>query len=94
MSLLKRLKDYVTPIDGNHKDLLQGNVELNAFRDFTSRIMVALFAIPLAMRFTTAPGLRPEQRTVGDAVAGLIGAWFGGPKDQVNSPATARHFVD
>lgn len=89
MGLLKRLKYYLTPIDGRYEDLLRGNVVLNVFRDLTSGIVVALIAIPLAMGFAIASGLRPEQGIVGGAVAGLIGALFGGSKYQVYGPTAA-----
>lgn len=89
MGLLKRLKYYFNPVDGRYEDLLRGNVVLNVFRDFTSGIVVALIAIPLAMGFAIASGLRPEQGIVGGAVAGLIGALFGGSKYQVYGPTAA-----
>ncbi|MGH8558446.1 MAG: SulP family inorganic anion transporter [Methylococcales bacterium] len=89
MGLFKRLKYYLTPIDVRYEDLFRGNVVLNVFRDFTSGIVVALIAIPLAMGFAIASGLRPEQGIVGGAVAGLIGALFGGSKYQVYGPTAA-----
>ncbi len=89
MGLLKRLRYYLTPIDGRYEDLRQGNVVLKVFRDFTAGIVVALIAIPLAMGFAIASGLRPEQGIVGGAVAGLIGALFGGSKYQVYGPTAA-----
>ena len=48
-----------------------------------------MVAIPLAMGFAMASGLRPEQGIVGGAVAGLIGALFGGSKYQVYGPTAA-----
>ncbi|MGH8548385.1 MAG: SulP family inorganic anion transporter, partial [Methylococcales bacterium] len=89
MRLLKRLKYYFTPIDGRYEDLTRGNVVLNVFRDLCSGMVVALIAIPLAMGFAIASGLRPEQGIVGGAVAGLIGALFGGSKYQVYGPTAA-----
>lgn len=89
MTLLKRLKYYFTPVDGRYEDLSRGNAVLNVFRDFTSGIVVALIAIPLAMGFAIASGLRPEQGIVGGAVAGLLGALFGGSKYQVYGPTAA-----
>jgi MFS superfamily sulfate permease-like transporter len=48
-----------------------------------------MVAIPLAMGFAMASGLRPEQGIVGGAVAGLLGALFGGSKYQVYGPTAA-----
>jgi MFS superfamily sulfate permease-like transporter len=58
-------------------------------RDFTAGLIVAMVAIPLAMGFAMASGLRPEQGIVGGAVAGLVGALFGGSKYQVYGPTAA-----
>ena len=59
------------------------------FRDFTAGLIVAMVAIPLAMGFAMASGLRPEQGIVGGAVAGLLSALFGGSKYQVYGPTAA-----
>jgi SulP family sulfate permease len=88
-SLLGRLKYYLTPIDGRYEDLPKGKWYLNVFRDFTAGLIVAMVAIPLAMGFAMASGLRPEQGIVGGAVAGLLGALFGGSKYQVYGPTAA-----
>lgn len=55
----------------------------------TAGLIVAMVAIPLAMGFAMASGLRPEQGIVGGAVAGLLGALFGGSKYQVYGPTAA-----
>jgi sulfate permease, SulP family len=88
-SLLSRLKYYLTPIDGRYEDIPKGKWYLNVFRDFTAGLIVAMVAIPLAMGFAMASGLRPEQGIVGGAVAGLLGALFGGSKYQVYGPTAA-----
>jgi MFS superfamily sulfate permease-like transporter len=88
-SLLDRLKYYMSPIDGRYEDLSRGNFWLNVSRDFTAGLIVAMVAIPLAMGFAMASGLRPEQGIVGGAVAGLLGALFGGSKYQVYGPTAA-----
>src|SRR3954465_6827625 len=85
----KTLKSYLDPFDGRFEDLRKGNPVLNVFRDFTAGLIVAAVAIPLAMGFAMASGLRPEQGIVGGAVAGLIGALFGGSKYQVYGPTAA-----
>jgi MFS superfamily sulfate permease-like transporter len=60
-----------------------------AFRDFTAGLIVAMVAIPLAMGFAIASGLNPVHGIVGGAIAGLIGALFGGSKYQVYGPTAA-----
>src|SRR5262249_43916592 len=88
-NLLGRLLYFINPIDGRYDDLGKGNWKLNVMRDFTAGLIVAMVAIPLAMGFAMASGLRPEQGIVGGAVAGLVGALFGGSKYQVYGPAAA-----
>ena len=87
--LLARLKFYFNPIDGRYEDLLKGNRGLNVLRDFTAGLIVAMVAIPLAMGFAMASGLRPEQGIVGGAIAGAVGALWGGSKYQVYGPTAA-----
>ena len=77
------------PIDGRFEDLTKGPWYLNVFRDFTAGLIVAMVAIPLAMGFAMASGLPPEMGIVGGAVAGLVGALFGGSKYQVYGPTAA-----
>ena len=84
--LFGRLLYYINPLDGRYEDLSKGNWKLNVMRDFTAGLIVAMVAIPLAMGFAMASGLRPEQGIVGGAVAGLVGALFGGSKYQVYGP--------
>jgi sulfate permease, SulP family len=88
-SLLGRLRYYMTPVDGRYEDLAKEKWYLSVFRDFTAGLIVAMIAIPLAMGFAMASGLRPEQGIVGGAVAGLLGALFGGSKYQVYGPTAA-----
>ena len=72
---LKRILFFLTPIDGRYEDLKKGNVARNVFKDLTAGLIVAMVAIPLAMGFAMASGLRPEQGIVGGAVAlGVLGA--------------------
>lgn len=87
--LAGRLVHYLTPIDGRFEDLRTGNTALNVFRDFAAGLIVAAVAIPLAMGFAMASGLRPEQGIVGGAIAGFIGAMAGGSKYQVYGPTAA-----
>jgi MFS superfamily sulfate permease-like transporter len=88
-TILSRLKFFLTPNDGRYEDLKKGNRVRNIFKDLTAGLIVAAVAIPLAMGFAMASGLRPEQGIVGGAVAGLVGALFGGSKYQVYGPTAA-----
>ncbi|HYC84371.1 MAG TPA: SulP family inorganic anion transporter, partial [Chryseosolibacter sp.] len=88
-TLRGRLLFYVNPFDARYEDLKRGNWRLNIVHDLTAGLVVAMVAIPLAMGFAMASGLRPEQGIVGGAVAGLMGALFGGSKYQVYGPTAA-----
>jgi MFS superfamily sulfate permease-like transporter len=88
-TLWQRLHFYCTPLDGRFEDLTNGPWYLNVFRDFAAGLIVAMVAIPLAMGFAMASGLPPEMGIVGGAVAGLVGALFGGSKYQVYGPTAA-----
>ena len=87
--LAQRLLYFLNPIDARYEDLARGDWRLNVLRDFTAGLIVAMVAIPLAMGFAIASGLRPEQGIVGGAVAGFIGALWGGSKYQVYGPTAA-----
>src|SRR5687768_11168982 len=87
---LQRVKLFLNPFgDGRYEDLAKGNPALNVLKDFAAGLVVAMIAIPLAMGFAIASGLRPEQGIVGGAVAGLCGALWGGSKYQVYGPTAA-----
>jgi MFS superfamily sulfate permease-like transporter len=85
----ERLKLFLNPVDGRYEDVRKGSWVKNVFRDFTAGLIVAMVAIPLAMGFAMASGLKPEHGIVGGAIAGLIGALFGGSKYQVYGPTAA-----
>jgi MFS superfamily sulfate permease-like transporter len=87
--MFDRLKLFLSPYDGRYEDLFKGSLVKNIFRDFTAGLIVAMVAIPLAMGFAMASGLKPEHGIVGGAIAGLIGALFGGSKYQVYGPTAA-----
>jgi len=57
--------------------------------DVGAGITVALVALPLAMAFAIASGVRPEQGIVTAIVGGLIVSLFGGSKVQIAGPAGA-----
>src|SRR5262245_45196532 len=88
-SLRVRLKHFIIPVDARYEDLRKGPWHLVVLRDFSAGLVVAMMAIPLAMGFAMASGLKPEQGIVGGAVAGLVGALFGGSKYQVYGPTAA-----
>jgi SulP family sulfate permease len=88
-SLWQRLRYYCSPIDGRYEDLFNGPWYMNVLRDFTAGLIVAMVAIPLAMGLAMASGLPPEMGIVGGAMAGLVGAMFGGSKYQVYGPTAA-----
>ncbi len=83
------LLNFINPFDARYEDLTKGDLKSNIFKDLMAGLVVAMVAIPLAMGFAMASGLRPEQGIVGGAVAGLIGALFGGSKYQVYGPTAA-----
>jgi MFS superfamily sulfate permease-like transporter len=89
IGLFGRLLYFLNPVDGRYDDLPKGSWKLNVMRDFTAGLIVAMVAIPMAMGFAMASGLRPEQGIIGGAVAGLVGALFGGSKYQVYGPTAA-----
>jgi len=88
-TLSLRLKLFLNPFDARYEDLKKENLYKNIFKDLMAGLVVAMVAIPLAMGFAMASGLRPEQGIVGGAVAGLLGALFGGSKYQVYGPTAA-----
>ena len=57
--------------------------------DLGAGITVALVALPLAMAFAIASGVRPEQGIVTAVVGGLIVSLFGGSRVQIAGPAGA-----
>jgi SulP family sulfate permease len=84
-----RLRYYLNPLDARYEDLWRGDWRLNVLRDVTAGLIVAMVAIPLAMGFAMASGLRPEQGIVGGAIAGMVGALWSGSKYQVYGPTAA-----
>lgn len=88
-TIVGRLAYFMNPFDRRYEDLKRGSISGNIIKDLTAGLIVAMVAIPMAMGFAMASGLRPEQGIVGGAVAGLLGALFGGSKYQVYGPTAA-----
>ncbi len=88
-TLWGRLKFFHSFNDGRFEDLKGPGWGLRVMRDFTAGLIVAMVAIPMAMGFAMACGLRPEHGIVSGALAGVIGSLFGGSKYQVHGPTAA-----
>lgn len=88
-TLSERLKLFLNPFDHRYEDMTKANWPLVALRDTSAGLVVAMMAIPMAMGFAMASGLRPEHGILAGAVAGLIGALFGGSKYNVYGPVAA-----
>src|SRR5688572_12377111 len=58
-------------------------------RDALAGLVVGIVAIPLAMAFAIASGLKPEQGLVTGVVAGVIVSLFGGSQVQIAGPTGA-----
>jgi len=84
-----RFKQFLNPFDARYEDLNKSNWVRVVFRDTSAGLIVAMMAIPLAMGFAMASGLRPEHGILAGAIAGLIGALFGGSKYNVYGPVAA-----
>lgn len=85
----ERLKLFFTLFDSRFEDLQRHNWRTTVYRDFSAAIIVALTAIPMAMGFAMAMGLRPEQGIIAGALACIVGRTFGGSKYQVYGPTAA-----
>jgi SulP family sulfate permease len=75
--------------DERFEDLNRENWKVTVYRDFSAGLIVALTAIPMAMGFAIASGLRPEQGIIAGALACIVGRTFGGSKYQVYGPTAA-----
>ncbi len=59
------------------------------YSDFSAGLIVAMTAIPMAMGFAIAMGMRPEHGIIAGALACVVGRTFGGSKYQVYGPTAA-----
>lgn len=87
--ILQRLKIFNTIWDSRFEDLTRDTWLTTTYRDFSAGLIVALTAIPMAMGFAMAMGLRPEQGIIAGALACMIGRTWGGSKYQVYGPTAA-----
>lgn len=87
--MLDRLKLFFTFFDSRWEDLERHNWKSTVYRDFSAGLIVAMTAIPMAMGFAMAMGMRPEQGIIAGAMACLVGRTFGGSKYQVYGPTAA-----
>jgi len=84
-----RFVKFMTVYDDRLEDLNKENWKSIVYRDFSAGLIVAMTAIPMAMGFAIAMGLRPEQGIIAGALACIIGRTFGGSKYQVYGPTAA-----
>lgn len=88
-TIKSRLKLFFSIFDNRFEDLTASNWKTTVYRDFSAGLIVAMTAIPMAMGFAMAMGLRPEQGIIAGALACIIGRTFGGSKYQVYGPTAA-----
>jgi SulP family sulfate permease len=86
---LGRLKLFFTFNDSRWEDLTKENWVKVVFKDLSAGLIVAMTAIPMAMGFAIAMGMRPEHGIIAGALACIIGRTFGGSKYQVYGPTAA-----
>ncbi len=85
----QRLKRFLHVFDDRFEDLTRDRWKSIVYRDFSAGLIVAMTAIPMAMGFAIAMGLRPEQGIIAGALACIVGRTFGGSKYQVYGPTAA-----
>jgi SulP family sulfate permease len=86
---LGRLKLFFTFFDARWEDLTKENWLKVTYKDFSAGLIVAMTAIPMAMGFAMAMGMRPEHGIIAGALACVVGRTFGGSKYQVYGPTAA-----
>lgn len=86
---MDRLRTFFTLFDSRFEDMDKKSWKTTLYRDFSAGLVVALTAIPMAMGFAMAMGLRPEQGIIAGALACIVGRTFGGSKYQVYGPTAA-----
>lgn len=86
---LGRLKLFFTFFDSRWEDLTKKSWGKIVYSDFSAGLIVAMTAIPMAMGFAMAMGMRPEHGIIAGALACVVGRTFGGSKYQVYGPTAA-----
>jgi sulfate permease, SulP family len=86
---LDRVKLFFTFFDSRWEDLTKDSWMKTVYQDFSAGLIVAMTAIPMAMGFAMAMGMRPEHGIIAGALACVIGRTFGGSKYQVYGPTAA-----
>ncbi len=88
-AILQRLRKFNTFWDSRFEDVDRKTLAVTLYRDCSAGLIVALTAIPMAMGFAIAMGLRPEQGIIAGALACVVGRTWGGSKYQVYGPTAA-----
>jgi sulfate permease, SulP family len=88
-AMWQRLTLFLNPFDARYEEMTRDNWPRIVWRDTSAGLLVAMMAIPMAMGFAIASGLRPEHGIMAGAIAGLVGALFGGSKYNVYGPVAA-----
>ncbi len=85
----QRFKSFNKIVDSRFEDLTRQTWLSTTYRDLSAGLIVAMTAIPMAMGFAMAMGLRPEQGIIAGALACIVGRTWGGSKYQVYGPTAA-----
>jgi MFS superfamily sulfate permease-like transporter/nucleotide-binding universal stress UspA family protein len=88
-AIIERFRLFNTFLDSRWEDFTKDTWIKTTYRDFSAGLIVALTAIPMAMGFAMAMGLRPEQGIIAGALACAVGRTWGGSKYQVYGPTAA-----
>ncbi len=85
----QRFRLFNTINDSRFEDLDGKHWKSIVYRDFSAGLITAMTAIPMAMGFAIAMGMRPEQGIIAGAMACAVGRTWGGSKYQVYGPTAA-----
>ncbi len=88
-TIFDRIKFFINPFDARYEEMTRTSWRGVAWRDISAGLIVAMMAIPMAMGFAIAAGLRPEHGIISGAVAGIVGGLFGGSKYNTYGPVAA-----